>query len=317
MEAAEPPEVALRAGDLRATVSPFGASLRRLWSEPPGGPRRDLVWGYEGTPNKKGGQGDVLAPFPGRIAGGTYRFEGRRHELAKNDKEGPNAIHGFVRSKRWEEGPRSPSSATFRTTLAASDHPGYPFDLDLGIGYELLDSGLGCAFVVRNAGTTPAPVGVGFHPYLASPAGVDATALHVPATKLVEFDGLLPTGKVVGVPADLDFRIPRPVGSTRLNHCFTGLTPDADGFVRVRFGDVDLWMDGGFPYLVLYTGDALGPDARRALAVEPMTCATDAFNRPEWGLRILEPGAVMQGLWGIGPAKTTPSAGKPSSAPPA
>ena len=309
----EPPEVTLRAGDLRATVSPFGASLRRLWSEPPGGPRRDLVWGYEGTPNKKGGQGDVLAPFPGRIAGGTYTFDGRRHELARNDKEGPNAIHGFVRAKLWQEGPRSPSSATFRTTIAAADHAGYPFDIDLAVGYELLDTGLGCAFVVRNAGRTPAPVGVGFHPYLATRAGAEATALRVPASKLVAFEGLLPTGQVVDVPPDLDFRIPRPVGATALNHCFTGLEADADGFARVRFGDVELWMDGGFPYLVLYTGDALGPDARRALAVEPMTCATDAFNRPEWGLRVLQPGAVMQGLWGIGPAARATGPAKPAA----
>jgi aldose 1-epimerase len=301
----EPPATTLRAGDLRATVSPFGASLRQLWSEPPGGPRKDLVWGYEGTPNKKGGQGDVLAPFPGRIAGGSYTFDGRRHELARNDKEGPNAIHGFVRSKLWDAGPRSPSSATFRTSIAETDHPGYPFALELGVAYELLESGLGCAFVVRNAGTTAAPVGVGFHPYLATPGGVEATSLAVPASKLVEFEGLLPTGQVVDVPADLDFRTARPVGPARLNHCFTGLKADADGFVRVRVGDVDLWMDGGFPYLVLYTGDALGPDARRALAVEPMTCATDAFNRPEWGLRVLQPGAVMQGLWGIGPSPKT------------
>lgn len=302
MDEPDPPETTLRAGDLRATVSPFGASLRRLWLEPAGGPRRDLLWGYEGTPNKKGGQGDVLAPFPGRVAGGTYTFAGQRHELVKNDKEGPNAIHGFVRSKRWEAGPRSPSSATFRTTLSATDHPGYPFTLEFGIGYELLDTGLGCAFGIRNAGPAAAPVGVGFHPYLAAPAGLEATPLRVPASRLVEFEGLLPTGRVVDVPAEIDFRVARPVGPTRLNHCLTGLKADADGFVRVRFGDVDLWMDGGFGYLVLYTGEALGPDARRALAVEPMTCATDAFNRPEWGLRVLQPGETVQGIWGIAPA---------------
>jgi aldose 1-epimerase len=307
MDEPEPPETTLRAGDLRATVSPFGASLRRLWVEPSGGPHRDLVWGYEGTPNKKGGQGDVLAPFPGRVAGGTYTFAGQRHELAKNDKEGPNAIHGFVRSKRWDPGPRSPSAATFRTTLSATDHAGYPFELEFGVGYELLDTGLGCAFGVRNAGPAPAPVGVGFHPYLAAPAGFEATPLRVPASRLVEFDGLLPTGRVVDVPPELDYRRPRPVGVQRLNHCFTGLKADADGFVRVRFGDVDLWMDGSFPYLVLYTGDALGPDARRALAVEPMTCATDAFNRPKWGLRVLQPGETMQGIWGIAPHTGGPS----------
>lgn len=298
------PEVLLRAGDLRCSVSPFGASLRRLWSEKAGTPQRDLLWGYSGTANKKGGQGDVLIPFPGRVAGGTYEFGGKRHELAKNDKEGPNAIHGFVRSKRWEQGPTGPAAVQFRTNIAATDQPGYPFDLDVGVGYELLDTGLACAFVLHNRGEGPAAVGAGFHPYLATPGGVDAVSLQVPASKVVEFEGLLPTGRVLDVPRELDFRQARPVGATRLNHCLTGLACDEDGFARVRVGDLELWMDGNFPYLVLYTGDALGADARRGLAVEPMTCATDAFNRPEWGLRVLQPGETMHGVWGVGPARS-------------
>lgn len=294
------PERLLSAGGLRAVVSPFGASLRRLWLEPAGGaPARDLIWGYSGTANKKGGQGDVLIPFPGRVANGLYGFAGQRHELAKNDKEGPNAIHGLVRSKLWDEGPRTESASQFRTRILAGDHPGYPFELDVVAGYELLPTGLACAFVVLNAGDDDAPVGGGFHPYIAAPHGVDGTLLRSPASKTVEFEGLLPTGRVADVPADLDFRTTRPVGATRLNHCFTGLERGEDGFARVRAGDVELWMDRSFPYLVLYTGDALGADARRALAVEPMTCATDAFNHPDWGLKVLRAGETMQGTWGL------------------
>jgi aldose 1-epimerase len=297
----EPTETLLRAGPLRATVSAHGASLRRLWVERPGQPPRDLLWGYSGSAAKKGGQGDVLIPFPGRVAGGAYTFEGRPQELAKTDKDGPNAIHGFVRSKVWDEGPRDASSAQFRTRISAGDHPGYPHDLEVAVGYELLETGLACAFVVLNAGAGPAPVGAGFHPYVAVPAGADGVIVRSPAAKLVEFEGLLPTGRVVDVPAELDLRRPRALGGLRLNHCFTGLARDADGFARVLVGDVEVWMDGNFPYLVLYTGDALGTDARKGLAVEPMTCATDAFNHPEWGLRVLQPGATMQGTWGVAP----------------
>lgn len=292
----------LRAGDLRALVSPSGAALRRLWVERPFQPDRDLVWGYSDKAEKKGGQGDVLLPFPGRVAGGAYTFDGKRHQMARNDKDGPNAIHGFVRAKLWE-GEHDAASAQFRTTIAADDHAGYPFALDVGVGYELLPTGLACAFVVHNSGTTPAPVGAGFHPYLIGGASADETELRVPASKLVEFgDGLLPTGKVLDVPLGLDFRHGRKVGPTALNHCLTGLVPDKDGFTRVRAGGVELWMDGNFPYIVLYTGDALGPNARKGIAVEPMTCATDAFNHPEWGLKALQPGETMSGTWGIQPS---------------
>ena len=295
---ADHPEWTLGAGDLRCTVSPFGASLRRLWQERDRQPPRDLVWGYSGTASKKGGQGDVLLPFPGRVAGGSYRFGNAAHSLARNDKDGPNAIHGFVRSKLWE-GEHGAASARFRTVIGRDDHPGYPFDLETVVGYDLLPTGLACAFVVRNSGDGPAPVGVGFHPYLAAPAGADATLLQLPAKQMVEFERLLPTGRVLPAEGDLDFRTSRPVGAARLNHCFTGLTRDRDGFARARVGDVELWMDAHFPYVVLYTGDALGPDARKALAVEPMTCATDAFNKPEWGLALLEPGDAMMGTWGV------------------
>ena len=56
----------------------------------------DILWGYSGGSCKKGGQGDVLIPFPGRVAEGRYSFDGQALQLERNDKEGPNAIHGFV-----------------------------------------------------------------------------------------------------------------------------------------------------------------------------------------------------------------------------
>lgn len=284
---------------MRAVVSTHGASLRRLWIERPGQPPRDLVWGYSGTANKRGGQGDVLMPFPGRVAGGAYRFAGQRLQMQRNDKDGPNAIHGWLRGQAWEES-HSAGSALFRTRIRPTDHEGYPFDVEAAVGYELLPTGLACAFVMRNGGTSPAPVGAGFHPYISTPGGADETVVRVPAATLIEFRDLLPTGRVVDVPGELDFRSPRRVGATRLNHCFAGLVRDSDGFLRAHVGDVEVWMDRSFPYLVLYTGDALGPDARKALAVEPMTCATDALNHPEWGLCVLQPGEAFTGTWGIG-----------------
>lgn len=293
------PEWTLTAGDWSCTVSPFGASLRRLWLKSPTKPPRDVLWGYSGTANKRGGQGDVLLPWPGRIRDGTYKFEGQQHTLPKNDKDGPNAIHGFLRTRLWE-GQQDSAAAHFRARVARTDHAGYPFELDLAVGYELQSSGLACAFVAHNPGTTPAPLGAGFHPYIATPGGADSASLHMPATRLVEYAGLLPTGRIGPVPPELDFRVPRTIGGTRLNHCFTGLQADADGFTRVRVGDVVVWMDAGFPHIVLYTGDALGPDARHGLAVEPMTCGPDAFNHPGLGATVLQPGETRVGTWGIG-----------------
>jgi aldose 1-epimerase len=51
---------------------------------------------------------------------------------------------------------------------------------------------------------------------------------------------------------------------------------------------------------MLYTGDTRADVARRALAVEPMTCPPDAF-RSGTGVVVLEPGASVTAAWGITP----------------
>ena len=67
---------------------------------------------------------------------------------------------------------------------------------------------------------------------------------------------------------------------------------------RVR---VALWADEAYGYLMVYTGDTLAPERRRrGLAVEPMTCAPNAFVSGD-GLVRLEPGTQHVAEWGIEP----------------
>ncbi|MCC6967052.1 MAG: hypothetical protein IT391_12325 [Nitrospira sp.] len=83
----------------RAVVSPWGAALRRYYLLEPDGRKTDIVWGYSGGAGKQGGQGDVLIPFPGRIAEGRYSFDGQVLQLDRNDKEGRTKGSGvFVES---------------------------------------------------------------------------------------------------------------------------------------------------------------------------------------------------------------------------
>jgi aldose 1-epimerase len=51
---------------------------------------------------------------------------------------------------------------------------------------------------------------------------------------------------------------------------------------------------------MVFTGDDLPDVARRGLAVEPMTCAPNAFRSGD-GLIVLEPGETHLGSWGIVP----------------
>ena len=61
-----------------------------------------------------------------------------------------------------------------------------------------------------------------------------------------------------------------------------------------------LWADQSFGYLMVFTGDGLPDVARRSLAVEPMTCAPNAFRSGDGHVR-LEPGETHTGVWGIIP----------------
>jgi aldose 1-epimerase len=52
-----------------------------------------------------------------------------------------------------------------------------------------------------------------------------------------------------------------------------------------------VWMDERFRFLHVYT-------SRTGVAIEPMTCAPDAFNSGD-GLLALAPGASFAGRWGL------------------
>ncbi|MFI0989032.1 shikimate kinase [Streptomyces exfoliatus] len=112
-------------------------------------------------------------------------------------------------------------------------------------------------------------------------------------------------GSVDGTP--YDFRTARPLGDLRLDTAFTGLDRTADGRATVRLAHpsgrhgVDLWLGEGTRYVQVFTGDTLaGPERRRGVAVEPMSCPPDAF-RSGTDLTVLEPGATHVLRWGLSP----------------
>jgi len=291
-------QMGLRHGPWAATVVEVGGALRELSHD--GVP---IVDGYGAGEMASGGRGQPLMPWPNRLAGGTYSFGGRRVEAPISERATGNAIHGLVRWSNW----RVDESATAACAMGLRLHPqpAYPFTLDLRLAYALADDGLTVTLTAANAGPEPLPFGAGFHPYVtAGGATVDDTRLTLPADSwLPADDRAIPTGERRAAEGELDFREAREIGGAVLDHCFTGLVRDPDGRARVALqgpvGRVTLWMDEAFGYVMVFTGDTLTPERRRrGLAVEPMTCAPDAFNSSD-GLVVLAPGQELVGRWGI------------------
>lgn len=287
-------------GDQGAIVTEVGATLRSY-----------TVSGFETLDtfavdeSSDASRGQVLLPFPNRVDGGLYEFEGEEQQLPLTEPAANNAIHGLTRWLDWTPLRWTASSVTLCQRLYPQD--GYPFLLALQIEYSLSDLGLTVATTATNVGNEALPFGAGHHPYLTvGTRTIDAATLRLPArTTLETNDRLIPTGRASVDGTDMDFREGREIGSVQLDTCYTDVIPDADGFTRVHLIHPDgspvivVGMDPSHGFIQAYTGDTLPEqDRRRGIAIEPMTCAPDAFNSGD-GLRVLPPGESFTSVWGM------------------
>ncbi|HKC26604.1 MAG TPA: hypothetical protein VKB75_01210, partial [Jatrophihabitans sp.] len=183
--------------------------------------------------------------------------------------------------------------------------PGYPFEVRVETTYALHpEQGLMVTLGARNVGRVRAPFGAGSHPYLSTRGHrLDDTTVQLPARELLVVDEKqVPVGArtVAGTPNDL--RRGRRLRGQRLDDGFTALaTQGGRGVaeVRTRSGRAQLWFDETFQFLQVFTVDDVTP-GQPGIAVEPMTCAPNAFNSGA-GLIVLEPGGAWTGSWGIVP----------------
>lgn len=288
-------------GDHRAVVTEVGAGLRSYAAN-----GVDVLDGYDEHEMCSGGRGQLLLPWPNRIRDGRYEFGGAEHQTPLSEPEHGNAIHGLVRWANWALEERGPDKVVGTYVL----HPqtGYPFTLGLEVAYGLSRSGLRVATTATNLGAEPLPYGAGQHPYFTVGTDVvDAAVLAVPAESVLEADERgIPTGRTLPVAGtQLDFREPRSIGPAVVDACYVGLERDGQGVGRVvlespeRGRRVTVWMDASFRFAMVFTGDTLEPARRRrGVAVEPMTCAPDAF-RSGLGVQVLEPGKQTTSVWGV------------------
>ena len=285
----------LEADDQEATVVEVGGGLRTYTVT-----GAEVLDGYRVDEMADGGRGQHLMPWPNRIRGGQYTFAGEDLQLALTEPARHNASHGLVRWANWtatvEEGDRVVME------LVLHPQPGYPFTLGLAVEYRLGPGGLSVETTATNLGDRPCPYGTGAHPYVTAGAElVEESLLLVPADTYLEVDDRgIPTGSSAVDGTPFDFREARPIGDVKLDTPYTDLTGNEavvaspDGLRRVR-----LWWDESYRWVMVFTGDTLDPARRRrGVAVEPMTCAPNAFVTGD-GLRVLEPEESSTSVWGI------------------
>jgi aldose 1-epimerase len=278
----------IQAGDHRAVIVEVGAGLRLY--EVAGRPVTEPYGEHELPPRYSGA---TLAPWPNRIRGGAYEFDGIAQQLAITDVELGNAMHGLLDWERWAVVDQTAHSVT----LSCDTVPqyGYPYRVQVEVTYRLdASAGLRVDSRARNLSLSAAPFGFGAHPYLHQ-GGVPTAevSLRIPsATVLLTDDAQIPIGRADVAGAQFDLRAGGPLRDLYLD---SGFVRDAGSEVVIVAGGVTttVWMDSSFGYVQVFTCPDLAHGVP-ALAVEPMTCPADAFRSGEG---LIELPAADDGEW--------------------
>jgi aldose 1-epimerase len=293
-------QYAIAHGNAQAHIAQVGATLRTYTVD-----GRDVLDGFGIDERATDGRGQILAPWPNRLTDGRYQYGGRDCQAPINETSRNTAIHGLVRWLDWSLVGHDPTSVTL--SCAVRPQPGYEWQLDLEVTYALDHTGLTVTLRAVNVGAERAPLGVGFHPYLTlGTPSIDELELTLPATTYRDSDLSAAPAMVPVTATPWNFTQPRRIGTTQLDTAFGGLIRHDDDRAITRIHDpdgghaVELWVDGTYRYLMVYTADRVGqPERRRtAIAIEPMTCPPDAL-RTGTDLIELDAGGSWQGSWGL------------------
>jgi aldose 1-epimerase len=286
-------------GDARAVVNQVGACVRVLEVDD-----RPYTETYSADVAPPLGCGAVLVPWPNRVAGGRWEWNGEPQQLALTEPERGNAIHGLVRSVAWERVDQTPSSVTLGVGIDVQ--PGWPVTLHTTVRYALGDDGLQVTHTVTNIGRTAVPFGVGAHPYpRAGTAPTDECTLRLSAASVLPLDTarMVPAGDPVTVEGtDFDFRVPRSLRGIDLDTPFTACTPVEGETTHELIGPdagVQLWTEPAFGWVQVFTANGF-PARGRAVAIEPMTCPPNALQTGV-DLITLDAGDTWSASWGIRP----------------
>lgn len=240
----------------------------------------------------------LLFPFPGRIRGGVFHFEGKQYQLDLPDGLG-NAIHGSAMRHAWRVVNQSDDSVTaeFQPSVNAPEALAqWTGDYRLRATYRVSGGKLDFEFEAVNADKEPMPFGFATHAYFRLPLGgvghnIEETTVQAPVDAEWAAAGLVPSGETLplgelggtlpsGSPLarrefDTPYRFVKEAGETRLTDPHTGVS------LVQRF-------DESMRCCVIYT-----PDHREAICLEPYTCVPNPFELQakgiETGLRVLAP----------------------------
>ncbi|PJM76111.1 aldose 1-epimerase family protein [Bifidobacterium simiarum] len=291
-------QYSIQYGDYKAVVTEVGATLREFTYQ-----GKDVIVSQPADSPVTCSHGQILVPFPNRIEGGVYTFEGKTYTLPIDEHDRNTAIHGYGYRSAWKLEALTETSVT--QTWRVPNMLGYPFDLLVTAKHELDADGLHITISAYNNGDINAPWALAIHPWLANGFngygdeidGQNAQCkLTIPADTHVTVDkNLIPTGTEPVDGTKFDFRKPMLLDQQPYDDAWTDVHHEADGTVAAKFERPDgmtitVGGDETVTSFQMCTGTKF-PAFQHAsgVAVEPQTAYANAFNTGK-DLIVIKPG---------------------------
>ena len=239
-----------------------------------------------------------MMPWPNRVAGGRFRFDGSDYAMPPDWEDG-SAIHGYVKNRQLNVAEHQTHLIRLRFSSIVYNEIVFPAPFECEVEYRLSNSSLAVVMTVRNTGARELmPAGVGFHPYFMRHLWEMDDEVEV----RVDFEGRYPLqAKIPTGPAvrdDLVDQLARGavVDGLDLDDCFVGSLDGAE----IRWPEsgvvARLSCSEEIGHTVIFTGD---PDDYDWFCLEPATMANDGFNLLEsgqegHGVKVLEAGQSLR-----------------------
>ncbi len=200
-----------------------------------------------------------LVPFSNRVAKAQLQWQGTDHPLIKMGTTEEHAMHGVAWQRPWEV-----LESTDDFVMLSHEHKAdsaWPFAFDVSQVFKLDGSTLNLTLSITNQAPSPAPVGLGWHPYFAKRAGAH---ISFDATSRWEMNAdKLPT--VLQAASGLAL----PCADLEIDNCFEGWT----GVAELRDECIRTRIASNLPRLVVYTKPSID-----CIAIEPVSHANNAIN---------------------------------------
>jgi aldose 1-epimerase len=229
-----------------------------------------------------------ISPFVCRLSNGNYHFNGKKYTIKKNYL-GNNALHGLIYDAVYSIGEMSASEESASINLHfhyAKNDPGYPFDFDISLCWNLSpDNLLSVTTSISHQNDMPIPFADGWHPYFTLGTSIDLCNLQFSSDCQLEFDeALIPTGKKI---KDDRFIEQHSLKNIFLDNSYE-LALGGKCVLSNEHLQITVLPDKEYPILQVYT-----PEHRNSIAIENLSGAPDNFNNGI-GLLMLIPNKVYQ-----------------------